>query len=82
MYSKGIIRGYYLPVETVARQCRWEEIARQFGGGKIKRELRRLASSGLVTLHGKGTVVSLTHDGTLFANDYIHDLELKGESLW
>ena len=71
MFIKGIIRTNYLPIETIAKICKWNSISHKYGGGRIKKVIRELARLGLVDLHGKGVVASLTSDGVLVARDYL-----------
>jgi len=71
MFEKGIIGGNYLPIETVADWCKWDNIVRKHGGGKIKAEIHKLSKWGLVDIHGKKTVASLTPDGVAVARDYL-----------
>ena len=71
MFTKRIIGTNYLPIETIAKFCKWRLISRNFGGGRIKQVIRELAKLGLVDLHGKGVVASLTSDGVLVARDYL-----------
>ena len=71
MFTKGIIGSSYLPIETIAKFCKWRSISRVHGGGRIKKVIRELVKLGLVDLHGKGTVASLTSDGVLVARDYM-----------
>ena len=71
MFIKGLIGTTYLPIETIAKFCKWKSISRKHGGGRIKKVIRGLASLGLVDLHGKGVVASLTSDGVLVARDYL-----------
>lgn len=71
MFNKRVIRTNYLPIETIAKFCRWKTISRKHGGGRIKKVIRELAKLGLIDLHGKGIVASLTSDGVLVARDYL-----------
>ncbi len=66
MYSKKIIGHRYKSIEKIARICKWQDIVAEHGGGRIKTVIRQLSRLGLVNLHGKGKVASLTQNGVLY----------------
>lgn len=65
MRNKGIIYWNYQPLETVASKIKWRDLARQYNvKRKFARVVRKLASKGYVSDHGKsGRVASITKLG-------------------